>query len=249
MDKKINEKKMEKSANNIAAILLSLLIIIGGAVLFGVVYATGIFSIWVTFLPTFGAMFVYKRFKKDGNRGMVLFILFLSVLFNLIAMVLGLAIAAMIQYPGNNFGYLLGASCEVLFTQLIWQPLLCILFTTGGVLLAFTVIKTREKKQTLSNPNVVIPVSQINQPTNQPKSADESLAAKMVDDIREYVHMLKEKLIEKEEFLKLITDYREKIIIPMTDEQKMKIILLYAKPYEDEYREAARKILVKILAN
>lgn len=255
----LSEKKLNDSTNTIKAFLFALLIMIGGAILWGLVYSVGFFSSWIAFLPSFGAIMLYKKFKPDGKSGMLCYVLLLSLLFNYVSMILSLSLSLLIINDGYTFGELLVYAFEYSITIGITDTTCCIGFTALGVGLGYvSAVKSLQKpnmknsnmnmpNQNPINPNMVMP--------NQNGSVSEAVptinvkpkSEQMLDEITSYVEMLEKNLIEKSELLNLIEKYKTDKISILNDQEKTELILSYSKPLEDKNREIARKILVKLL--
>lgn len=256
------DKSLETKNNTLKAFLFSLLIMIGGAVLWGVIYAIGFFSAWIAFIPAFGAVLVYKKYKPDGKVGMFFYILLLSILFNYFAMLISATISAMhvAEFGGYSFGEVISLAFKVSFTDGISDTMVCIGFTALGVGLGSGGYKFRRWKKTnrsstsIINPNMVVPsqngtVGPIEEETVEIGApAEEDKAEKLLDELVGYVEMYENKLVEKDEFIKLVQKFDSEKVDALSEEEKTDIIIACAKAEENGTRETARKILVKLLA-
>ena len=252
-------KKLEAKANTLKAFLFSLLIMLGGAVLWGVIYSLGFFSSWISFLPAFGAIFVYKKFKQDGRVGMLFYILGLSILFNYFAMLISATISVMALVPGATFGQIFPIVFETSFGGGVADTIGCIGFTGLGVGLGYvSAVQQIKKKQMVDsytqNQTTITPmpngsVAPIQEPVAEVNaSAEDNKSKEILTDLTGYIEMYQGKLIEKDEFLKLVENFKKETIDKLTEEEKADLAIECAEVEENENREIARKLLIKILA-
>lgn len=253
------DKKLEIKANILKAFLFSLLIMLAGAVLWGVIYALGFFSAWIAFIPAFGAILVYKKFKQDGKVGMLFYILLLSLLFNYFAMIISATVVVLKKFPGNSFGEIFSLAFQVSFGDGIGDTLGCIGFTALGVGLGYVSAIQQAKKNQMEKasslntttftpmPNgSVAPIQDQTVEIGAP--AEENKAEKILTELAGYVEMYEGKLVEKEDFMKLVGNFNKETLSKLTEEEKANIVVACANAEENENREKARKLLVKLLA-
>ena len=260
-DKKImKDENLIKKSETLKAYLFSLLIMLGGAVAWGLIYCLGFFSAWVAILPSFFAMGVALKYLPNRKAGIFAYVLILSVIFNYMAMCIAATIQGMILYDGFSFGEMLSLVFSASITGGIVDTICCVLFTALGVVLGFVWIRARNKKQQAEkqgNPNVSMPIQNnengntqeiVTEVRNDESNSVEEKANKMIEEISVYVAMYKNKLVQKEEFLKLLEKYRQSVVLELDDEEKLNIVLACANKIEDEDKEYARKILIKFLS-
>ncbi len=142
----VGEQKLWK------AFLFSGLVMLGGAVAWGLCYSMNFFSGWVAVIVSFLAVFVYHKFYKKVDWKMWVWTLVLSCLLNLISLFVTLAITLSTTYDAS-----FGASISALFlmiaensdfsTAVVTDVISTLLFTVIGVVVAIGIQNRKFKNE------------------------------------------------------------------------------------------------------
>lgn len=137
----------KKQGKRWLALLLSLLVCVGGAILWGVLYAEGWFASIVAYVTAFCAFLVYEKVNKEITKGTLAWVLIWVITLNIIASFLSIVISCAI-IADVSFSQALNATLSV-FDQVVgdfaFDMVLGIVFSVLGVVTYYQYQKRAKK--------------------------------------------------------------------------------------------------------
>ena len=174
MDQNIKIKK----ENLLLAFLFSFLVLVGGAVLWGVLYYYGVFTSWVSFIASFGAVALYNKFYSKIDWKVYVWVIAISLVLNTVSMFLAL-ILAVIAEVGYTFGEafdfimsLFEPETEFL-SAFISDMVYNVLFTLIGVIIPIVIKKRNLKRQKEQTEKLNQINSQLSEQNEEPESVSQ----------------------------------------------------------------------------
>jgi len=161
-----------KKQSILKALLFSALVMLGGAVVWGVVYAIGVFSAWIAFASTMLAVFVYLKFYNKIDWKAYVWVISITLVLNVISLFVTLAIVVAIEAQAS-----LGDSFKAIFemikelpdvqTAIVMDMVYCTVFTILGTFIAISSYKKKMKVQ--AEQDKIIETTIVNENTDYTK--------------------------------------------------------------------------------
>lgn len=202
------------------AVLYSLLVMILGGVVWGIVYSLGFFSAWVSIIFAALATIVYKKYKA-GKVGMFFYVLLASCIINYAAIIIATTIVFLKIYPTVPVMEVIKACVKVSFGEGASDTIYCLVFTILGCVLGF-VGRLRKVKNDKQNNAQVATIENTPEPiVNTVEQIDSN------EQMYESIKVTASRIIDeykqdksKENMLKRVDKAKSSLIPMLTEEEK-----------------------------
>lgn len=219
----INNQETKKPRLELA-FLYSFLVMLAGAILWGVFYYLGIFSAWVSFLSVWCAIMVYIKYYNKTDWKMYLWVIAFSIVLNIISLFIVIA-AIVASEAGVSLGEALSAVFMVLEADselmgtMAYDMIMSILFTVVGVVISVISIKKKRKQDAEKAEEMNNMVNNLNNQVVENKEDNQgknylSIIEALTSHVKTYIENQ-----DKEEFNKNIDEFKNNYILNLTADE------------------------------